>query len=75
MIGGTLVAGGLTMIGDQAGCRWVDRLPAYPNNLFRLGLIWLSREALSDPLRYQVLEESGSKRLGETDRAPGSVSR
>ncbi len=56
VIGGTLVAGGLTMIGDQAGCRWGDRLPAYLNNLFRLGLIWFSREALGDPLRYQVLE-------------------
>lgn len=56
MIGGTLIAGGLRMIGDQAGCRWIDQLPAYLNNLFRLGLIWFSREALSDPQRYQVFE-------------------
>jgi Abortive infection alpha len=26
------------------------------NNLYRLGLIWFSREPLEDPLRYQVLE-------------------
>lgn len=51
-----LVAPGLTMIGAQAGCRYVDRVPAYLNNLYRLGLIWFSREPLEDPLRYQVLE-------------------
>jgi deazaflavin-dependent oxidoreductase (nitroreductase family) len=51
-----LVAPGLTMIGAHAGCRWLDRVPAYLNNLFRLGLIWFSREPLEDPVRYQVLE-------------------
>jgi hypothetical protein len=52
----TLVAPGLTMIGAQAGVRHIERVPAYLNNLYRLGLIWFSREPLSDPLRYQVLE-------------------
>jgi hypothetical protein len=51
-----LVAPGLSMIGQEAGCRHLDDVPAYLNNLFRLGLIWFSREPLSDPLRYQVLE-------------------
>lgn len=51
-----LVAPGLTMIGAEAGCRHVDRIPAYLNNLYRLGLIWFSRETLEDPTRYQVLE-------------------
>jgi hypothetical protein len=51
-----LVAPGLSMIGAQAGCRHVDRVPAYLNNLYRLGLIWFSREPVSDRLRYQVLE-------------------
>ncbi len=51
-----LIAPGLTMIGAQAGARHVDRVPAYLNNLFRLGLIWFSREPVSDRLRYQVLE-------------------
>jgi hypothetical protein len=50
-----LVAPGLSMIGAQAGTRYVDRVPAYLNNLFRLGLIWFSREPL-EPLSYQVLE-------------------
>jgi hypothetical protein len=55
-IGSQLVAPGLNMIGAEAGCRHVERVPAYLNNLYRLGLIWFSREPLGDPLRYQVLE-------------------
>jgi hypothetical protein len=51
-----LVAPGLQMIGAEAGCRHVDRVHAYLNNLYRLGLVWFSREPLGDPLRYQVLE-------------------
>ena len=51
-----LVAPGLSMIGAEAGCRHFDDVHAYLNNLFRLGLIWFSREPLTDPLRYQVLE-------------------
>jgi len=31
-------------------------VPSYLNNLFRLGLVWFSRETLPDPMRYQVLE-------------------
>jgi len=51
-----LVALGLNMIGAEAGCRHVDRMHAYLNNLNRLGLIWFSRESLGDTLRYQLLE-------------------
>jgi hypothetical protein len=53
-----LVAGGLTMIGAEAGCRHTDRtrVQAYLDNLNRLGLIWFSREALDDIQRYQVVE-------------------
>jgi len=51
-----LIAPGLTMIGARAGCRHVDRVPAYLNNLHRLGLVWFSREQLTDPMEYQVLE-------------------
>ena len=51
-----LVAAGLNMVGSEAGCRHLDDVPAYLNNLFRLGLIWFSSEPLPDPLRYQVLE-------------------
>jgi abortive infection alpha-like protein len=51
-----LIAAGLNMIGQEAGCRHPDDIPAYLNNLFRLGLIWFSSESLPDPLRYQVLE-------------------
>jgi hypothetical protein len=51
-----LIAPGLTMIGARAGCRYLDRVPAYLNNLHRLGLVWFSREQLTDPMEYQVLE-------------------
>jgi hypothetical protein len=51
-----LVAPGLTMIGPEAGCRYTERVPAYLNNLYRLGLVWFSREPVPDHMRYQVLE-------------------
>jgi hypothetical protein len=56
LISSELVAPGLSMIGAGAGCRHVERVPAYLNHLYRLGLIWFSREPLEDPLSYQVLE-------------------
>ena len=44
-------------------------MPAYLNNLYRLGLIWFSREPLEDPLRYQVLEAQPD--VLEALRTPG----
>jgi abortive infection alpha-like protein len=55
-LGSQLVAEGLNMIGAEAGVRQVERVPAYLNNLYRLGLIWFSKEPIEDPVRYQVLE-------------------
>jgi hypothetical protein len=54
--GSRLLLQGFTMIGAEAGCRFVDQVPAYLNNLHRLGLIWFSRDAVRDRRRYQVLE-------------------
>jgi hypothetical protein len=54
--GSRLVAQGFSMIGAEAGCRFVDQVPAYLSNLNRLGLIWFSREPVRDRERYQVLE-------------------
>ena len=51
-----MVAPGLNMIGPAAGVKHPDRIKAYLDNLYRLGLIWFSREPLEDPLEYQVLE-------------------
>ncbi|KRF21243.1 hypothetical protein ASG90_00070 [Nocardioides sp. Soil797] len=56
MVSSTLVAPGLNMIGSRAGTRYVDHVPSYLNNLFRLGLIWFSKEQLKDPMEYQVVE-------------------
>jgi hypothetical protein len=55
-IGSHVVAPGLNMIGQHAGCLMVDRVPVYLSNLFRLGLIWFSREAIPEIGPYQVLE-------------------
>ena len=51
-----LIAPGLTMIGAEAGCRRPERVPLYLDNLYRLGLVWFSREALPEQSRNQVLE-------------------
>jgi hypothetical protein len=56
MVSSTLIAPGLNMIGPRAGLRYLDQVPSYLNNLFRLGLVWFSREQLRDPLEYQVVE-------------------
>jgi Abortive infection alpha len=55
-VGSQLVVPGLNMIGAQAGLRHRDRVPAYLNNLHRLGLIGVSHEPLQDSISYQVLE-------------------
>ena len=55
-VGSQMMAPGLSMIAQEAGCRYTDRLPAYLNNLFRLGMIWFSREPLPDQAAYQLLE-------------------
>jgi len=73
-----LVAAGLNMIGNEAGCRHLDDVPAYLNNLFRLGLVWFSREPLHDPQRYQVLEaqpdvDSALKAAGHTRTVRRSI--
>lgn len=55
-LGSTMIAPGLSMIGPHAGVRYQERVPAYLNNLYRLGLVWFSREPVEDLLRYQVVE-------------------
>src|SRR5919106_2753565 len=70
-IGSSVVAPGLTMIAPHAGCRHPDRVPAYLSNLYRLGLIWFSRDTLPDPSPYQVLEAQPdvAAAIQETGRA------
>jgi len=72
-----LVAPGLNMIGAEAGCRYPDRVPAYLDNLNRLGLIWFSRETLRDLNRYQVLEAQpeAAEAMREAGRTARTVRR
>lgn len=55
-IGSHVVAPGLNMIGQYAGCLMVDRVSVYLSNLFRLGMIWFSRDPVPEIGPYQVLE-------------------
>jgi hypothetical protein len=55
-IGSELVASGLNMIAEHAGLRSLDRIDQYLVNLSRLGLIEISKEPVSNPNRYQVIE-------------------
>jgi hypothetical protein len=55
-VGSQLVAQGLNMIGTEAGLRHPERVPAYLNNLDRLGLVRFPHEPIGNPMRYQVLE-------------------
>ena len=75
-VGSELVAGGLSMIGLQAGVRHQDRTQSYLNNLERLGLIWFSRETV-EPARYQVVEVQPEvvDALRRAGRAPRTVRR
>jgi Abortive infection alpha len=55
-IGSVLVAAGMSMIAEHAGLRNLDRIDPYLTNLARLGLIEFSKEQVSNPTRYQVIE-------------------
>jgi hypothetical protein len=55
-VGDRLIASGLTMIGLHAGCDDPDHVPAYLDNLNRLGLISFSSESIAEVDEYQVLE-------------------
>lgn len=56
-IGSRVVAPGLTMIGKHGGCMRPERTTAYLANLYRLGLIWFSRDPVPRAIKiYQVLE-------------------
>ncbi len=55
-LGSQLIAQSLNMLGARAGLRRRERVPAYLNNLVRLGLVVLSDEPLGGPATYQVLE-------------------
>lgn len=75
-IGSELIEAGLSMIGRQAGVRHLARTNAYLNNLFRLGLVWFSREEV-EPSRYQVVEVQPEVQAAMTKagRSPRTVRR
>jgi hypothetical protein len=70
-LGSQLIAQSLNMLDLNAGLRHHDRVPAYLNNLARLGLIELSDDPLGGPADYQVLEAQPDvlQTIKETPRA------
>jgi hypothetical protein len=76
-IGSELIASGLSMIGLQAGVRNLARTKADLNNLYRLGLVWFSREEVDDPTRYQVVEVQPdvAEAMKKAGRSPKTVRR
>ena len=76
-IGSELVAAGMNMIGEHAGLRNLERIDQYLTNLNRLGLIDFSREPVSNPNRYQVIEAQPKTitALKSAGRAPKLVQR
>lgn len=55
-IGAREVARRLSLIGAEAGCLHPDHVPAYLDNLVRLGLVAIRRDPVPDEGAYQVLE-------------------
>ena len=76
-IGSELVAAGMSMIGEHAGLRNVERIDLYLTNLSRLGLLDFSPEPVSNPTRYQVIEAQPkvAAALKQAGRAPRLVQR
>lgn len=76
-IGSELVAAGLSMIGEHAGLRNLDRIDQYLTNLSRLGMIDFSKEQVTNPTRYQVIEAQPkvAAALKGAGRAPKMIPR
>jgi hypothetical protein len=76
-IGSELVAAGLNMIAEHAGCRYPDRIHPYLTNLGRLGLIDFSKEQVENPQRYQVIEAQPktAEALKRAGRSPKLIQR
>ncbi|KAA0024323.1 DUF4393 domain-containing protein [Antrihabitans cavernicola] len=68
-IGSELVEGGLNMIGEHAGLTYPDRIHPYLTNLNRLGMVEFSKETVSNPTRYQLVE--AQPRMAEVTKRAG----
>jgi hypothetical protein len=55
-IGAREVARRLSIIGREAGCLHPEHVPAYLDNLVRLGLVAIRRDPVPDEQAYQVVE-------------------
>jgi hypothetical protein len=76
-IGSELVAAGMSMVAEHAGLRNLERIDQYLTNLSRLGLVDFSKEPVSNPNRYQVIEAQPKTiaAMKSAGRAPKLVQR
>lgn len=76
-IGSALIGGGLNMVAEHAGLRYLDRAGRYLTNLNRLGLIEFSPDPVDDPGRYQLVEAQPKVAavMSEAGRVPKIVHR
>ena len=74
-IGSELIEAGLSMIGRQAGVRNLTRTNAYLNNLFRLGLVWFSREVLWKFIDQRIIDGATVNGVARGARALGWANR
>ncbi len=76
-IGSVLIEAGLNMIAEHAGCRNLDRTNQYLTNLSRLGLLEFSKEQVTNPQRYQVIEAQPkvTEALKRAGRMPKTIHR
>jgi hypothetical protein len=70
-----LVAGRLSMLDSEAGCRADANTSAYLNNLQRLGLMTISDEPVEDLTRYQVLQAQPEVEAAMEEASRGSFRR
>jgi hypothetical protein len=55
-VGSELIAGGINLVAEMAGCARPERNQEYLANLDRLGMIYFSDERVEDPRRYSLVE-------------------
>jgi hypothetical protein len=55
-VGSELLASGINMVAEMAGCQWADRDQHYFATLISLGLVRLSSEPVADYRRYALIE-------------------
>jgi hypothetical protein len=71
-VGSELLASGINMVAEMAGCQWPDRDQHYFATLNSLGLVRLSSEPVADYRRYALIEVQ-PRAMGAIEKAQKSI--